>query len=130
MLRDRRPLFIVNRAMLIAAGVIVLFLAAPHSALAEKGSSHGDRSGGSDDSGSGSHGSDDSGRSGSSSRGDRGRDNDGSREDSSKTRNQESRKSYEGGWRAQIRNGLYEVFDPSGRTVISRKAKRTDYLKF
>jgi hypothetical protein len=146
------------RAALLAAG-LALLLAVPHGAWAKDGDSGGsgsDHSGsdhsGSDDSGSGDSGSGDSGSGGHSS-GDDGSDNSGSSSHSGKGSGgddasddgggsddsgrggkgkdgQERQHTYDGGWRAQIRNGRYQVFDPAGRVVINRKARVSDYRKF
>ena len=133
------------RAALLAASLALL--ATPQGAWAKDGSSGGsgsDHSGsdhsGSDDSGSGGHGSDDGGSddSGSSSHDDNGSGaddagggSDDSGRGSSRGKNaQERRHTYDGGWRAQIRNGRYQVFDPAGRMVIDRRARPSDYKKF
>ncbi|MGO7211240.1 hypothetical protein ACCS75_09100 [Rhizobium ruizarguesonis] len=136
------------RAALLAAG-LALLLAVPHGAWAKDGDSGGsgsDHSGsdhsGSDDSGSGNSGSGDSGSGGHGS-GDDGSDDSGSSSHSGKGSGsddsgrggkgkdrQERQHTYDGGWRAQIRNGRYQVFDPAGRVVINRKARVSDYRKF
>ncbi|MGO7669815.1 hypothetical protein ACC817_05735 [Rhizobium ruizarguesonis] len=136
------------RAALRAAG-LALLLAVPHGAWAKDGDSGGsgsDHSGsdhsGSDDSGSGNSGSGDSGSGGHGS-GDDGSDDSGSSSHSGKGSGsddsgrggkgkdgQERQHTYDGGWRAQIRNGRYQVFDPAGRVVINRKARVSDYRKF
>lgn len=46
--------------------------------------------------------------------------------EANKTRERE----FSGGWRVQIRQGRYRVFDPAGRLVINRKARDSDYRKF
>ncbi|MBP1858318.1 hypothetical protein [Rhizobium herbae] len=130
MVSNRRLTLATARALVIATGVLASLLVAPQLALADRGSSHGEHSGDSD---SGGHGSDDSGDSGSSSHG--GSDGDDDRsgsggKDGNEPGREDSRRSYEGGWRAQIKNGRYEVFDPAGRLVIRRKAKSSDYGKF
>lgn len=115
-----------------AAVLIALMLVSPHHALADKGSSHGGDSGGSgghSDS-DGGHGSDDSGSSGSSSHGERDGDNNNGDGRAREDRNGNMERSYEGGWRARIKGGRYEVFDPAGRMVIRRKAKSSDYDTF
>lgn len=139
----------------LLAVVAALLLAASHPALAKDGGSGGSGSdhSGSGDSGSGGHGSDDSGSHdsdsgghGSDDSGGHGSDDSGSnsgrgggddRDDGETARggkNDESsrdrRRTYEGGWRVQIRHGRYQVFDPAGRVVINRKAKASDYRKF
>jgi hypothetical protein len=131
------------RAALLAAG-LALILAAPQAAWSKDGDSGGSGAGhsgsdhsGSDDGGSGGHGSDDGGsddsgsssHSGKGSGGDASDDNDSGRDGKSKD-GQERRHTYDGGWRAQIRNGRYQVFDPAGRVVINRKARISDYKKF
>lgn len=35
-----------------------------------------------------------------------------------------------GGWWAQIENGYYQLFDPAGRLVISRKVQQSDLQNF
>lgn len=117
-----------------------------HSGSDSSGSgSSGSDDSGSDDSGSGGHGSDDGGSddSGSSSHGGTGSSSHDGSDDSDRVGGGKSDVSgrggkdglerwhtYDGGWRAQIRNGRYQVFDPAGRVVINRKAKLTDYWKF
>lgn len=126
----------------LLAVVAALLLTMPHTAFAKDGGS--DHSG-SGDSGSGGHGSDDS-RSRDSDSGGHGSNDSGSNSgrgggddlDGGETardgKNDESsrdrRRTYEGGWRVQIRHGRYQVFDPAGRVVINRKAKASDYRKF
>ncbi|WP_197728714.1 hypothetical protein [Rhizobium leguminosarum] len=141
------------RAALLAAG-LALLLAVPHGAWAKDGDSGGsgsDHSGsnhsgsddsGSGDSGSGGHGSGDDGsdnsgsssHSGKGSGGDDASDDGGGSDDSGRggkgKDGQERQHTYDGGWRAQIRNGRYQVFDPAGRVVINRKARVSDYRKF
>ncbi|WP_197725645.1 hypothetical protein [Rhizobium leguminosarum] len=141
------------RAALLAAG-LALLLAVPHGAWAKDGDSGGsgsdhsgsDHSGsgdsGSGDSGSGGHGSGDDGsdnsgsssHSGKGSGGDDASDDRGGSDDSGRggkgKDGQERQHTYDGGWRAQIRNGRYQVFDPAGRVVINRKARVSDYRKF
>ncbi|WP_139276080.1 hypothetical protein [Pararhizobium antarcticum] len=135
------------RTALLFVG-LALLLATPHHAWAKDGSSGGrgsDHSGsdGSGDSGSAGHGSDNddgsdnsgaSSHSGKGSSGDDTRDakrgNDDSGHGGKRREGEERRHTYDGGWRAQIRNGRYQVFDPAGRVVINRKARMSDYTKF
>jgi hypothetical protein len=131
------------RAALLAAG-LALLLAVPHGAWAKDGDSGGSGSdhSGSDHSGSGGHGSGDDGsdnsgsssHSGKGSGGDDASDDGGGSDDSGRgvkgKDGQERQHTYDGGWRAQIRNGRYQVFDPAGRVVINRKARVSDYRKF
>lgn len=135
------------RAALLFAG-FALLLAVPHGAWAKDGGSGGSGSGhsgsdGSGDSGSGHSGSDNDGgsdhsgassHSGKGSSGDDASDDGGGSDDSGhggKQRDGEERRhTYDGGWRAQIRNGRYQVFDPAGRVVINRKVRMSDYAKF
>lgn len=135
-----------SRTALLAAGLI-LMLGVPQAALSKDSGSDGSGSGhsGSDHSGSrgpdsGGHGSDDrspdgsgsSSRSGKGSDGDDASDgrNDGSGDDGKNKDARERRHTYDGGWRAQILDGRYKVFDPAGRVVINRKARISDYKKF
>ncbi|MFB2554037.1 hypothetical protein [Ensifer soli] len=121
--------------------VLPAFLGGALPALADKGSGHGGggRSGGS--SGSGSHGSghsDDRGsgddRSGhSDDRGNGARDDDGTQEDradGARESGGDRQRVYAEGWRVEIRKGRYRVFDPNGRLVINRQARKDDYGKF
>lgn len=141
------------RAALLAAG-LALVLVTTQGAWAKDGGSGGsgsDHSGsdhsGSDDGGSDGSGSDDSGGqgsgdgpddSGSSSHSGKGSGGDASDDDGGEDSGRggknkdagERRHTYDGGWRAQIRNGRYQVFDPAGRVVINRKARISDYKKF
>lgn len=131
------------RAALLVAG-LALLLALPNGAWAKDGGSGSGHSGsdGSGDSGSGGHGSDNDGgsdHSGASSHSGKGSaddagDDEGGSDDSGhggKQRGGEERRhTYDGGWRAQIRNGRYQVFDPAGRVVINRRVRMSDYAKF
>jgi len=133
------------RAVLLFAG-LALLMTVPHGASAKDGGSGGSGSGhsGSDNSGSSGSGgrgsgddggSDHSGTSSNSGKGNGGGDDHGGGGDDSghggKQRDGEERQhTYDGGWRAQIRNGRYQVFDPAGRVVINRKVRMSDYAKF
>ncbi|KQR76033.1 hypothetical protein [Rhizobium sp. Leaf341] len=88
----------------------------------DRGGSSGDRSGGSN-SGQG-HGTETDENDG------RKDDNDSGKPDKGAGRRGDESRFYTGGWREQIRNGRYEVFDPAGRLVIRREAVPADYLRF
>lgn len=125
-------------------------VAGPVCAWADKGSGGGGSSGsGSGSSGSGSSGSDHSGSSGSGSSGSSGSgsgssgshssDDGGSRSGSGRHGGRDDRtgsisqredRAFDGGWRERIRNGRYELFDPEGRLVIRRDAKKADIDRF
>ncbi len=137
---DPRPRGVAFRLALLAV-VAILLLAMPHPAFAKDGGGSGSDHSGSGDSGSGGHDSDDSGghgsddsdHSGSNSGRGGGDDRDGndtSRGGKNDDGAQDRRRTYEGGWRVQIRHGRYQVFDPAGRVVINRKAKASDYRRF
>jgi hypothetical protein len=97
-----------------ACTFMVQFLATPQPAFADKGGGHD---------GDGGHGGGDDrgGR-------DRGRGDNGEGRREAKRGDEEH--TYDGGWLTTIRNGRFNVFDPSGRLVISRKARPSDYSGF